>query len=292
MRADLTEEGKLSSQTVQEIKERVEKDGFCSLCDAFDASMLESYRAEFEAAWLPLKNRLREAAVDQDRVFRFRELCSRKSGRYEVASESCGGSFQAVQRVVEKVLRPLFEHILGPDAVVHQASVITNQPGSEAQHMHRDGPHLFSGTQLPPHALQVFLPLVAMTEDNGPTHFKPGSHLHESQATGADVALPTVTSWPGIGSCNVWDYRTLHNGQPNLSPHSRPVMAFTVAKPWWKDDRNAFPSCSVYDPNPGQGDVPTRLQESVFDPMALLDCDPCLGDSDTESAEEEEEPGP
>ena len=54
----------------------------------------------------------------------------------------------------------------------------------------------------------------------------------------------------------------------------------------YKDDKNAFPECSIFDDNPGQGRVPQRLLgPSFFD---LIDCDPCIG-SDYSSDESSNE---
>ena len=44
---------------------------------------------------------------------------------------------------------------------------------------HSDGPHLnkdFERRHLPPHAVNVFVPLVDVTLSHGPTEFVPGSH--------------------------------------------------------------------------------------------------------------------
>ena len=53
---------------------------------------------------------------------------------------------------------------------------------------HADGPHLFEqGPTLPAHALNVFLPLVDLTAQNGPTQFAPGSHVRGQEHAGGGV---------------------------------------------------------------------------------------------------------
>ena len=77
-----------------------------------------------------------------------------------------------------------------------------------------------------------------------------------AKESGEDVGMETVTCWPGVGSVTMWDYRLLHRGKRNRTAEARPVMYLAVTKPWYRDDGNAFPDCSLFDPDPGQGAVP------------------------------------
>ena len=148
--------------------------------------------------------------------------------------------------MVMRVLEPLWHTLLGVDGwSLSMSGVILNAPGSENQSWHRDGGHLFPGRDLPPHALVVFIPLVPFTEENGPTHFKPGSHKQEHKPDA--MSIDPVTLWPDVGSVTIWDYRLLHRGRENVSAVARPAVYFSVTKPWFKDTVNAFPECSIFD---------------------------------------------
>ena len=43
------------------------------------------------------------------------------------------------------------------------------------QAWHTDGPHMSVNTHLPPHCINIFIPLVDIDEVNGSTEFRPGS---------------------------------------------------------------------------------------------------------------------
>jgi ectoine hydroxylase-related dioxygenase (phytanoyl-CoA dioxygenase family) len=64
---------------------------------------------------------------------------------------------------------PLVRAILGEDCVRINTGVIVSLPGSANQMKHSDGDHLHDEKHLPPHCLNVFLPLVDFTAQNGPT---------------------------------------------------------------------------------------------------------------------------
>jgi hypothetical protein len=86
-----------------------------------------------------------------------------------------------------------------------------------AQAWHMDGAHLFDGDAalaLPPHALTMFVPLVDLTHENGPTEFAPGSHRLRLADGPADDA-PRAAILAPAGSAIVFDYRTWHRGLPN-----------------------------------------------------------------------------
>lgn len=251
------EKGELNQETLDLVKQKLEDDGVCCLDAALDQEALEAFRDEFLRAWERLDDRITEAGVDRQRVFKFAELCSRKFGRFDVSQAACGDPavFNRAREAAVRVLERAWQAVLGPDAVVHMAGVIMNKAGSDDQAWHRDSSHLFP-QELPPHAIVIFIPLVPMTEVNGPTHFKPGSHKLAAKLIGTDVGMESVTCWPGVGSVTMWDYRLLHRGKRNRTEEHRPVMYLAVTKPWYKDSGNAFPTCSIFDEGPGQGAVP------------------------------------
>ena len=208
--------GKLKQETIDSVKQQFENDGVCCLDGALDQELLEALRDEFLRSWETLDTRITEAGVDRRKVFKFKELCSRKYGRFDVSQAACGDPtvFGRAKKEAVSVLEPVWQALLGEDAVVHMAGVIMNKGGSDDQAWHRDSAHLFP-QELPAHAVVIFIPLVPMTEDNGPTHFKPGSHNLAAKESGTDVAMETVTCWPGVGSVTMWDYRLLHRGTSN-----------------------------------------------------------------------------
>ena len=137
-----------------------------------------------------------------------------------------------------------------------------------AQLWHMDGGHLYEGDgalSLPAHALTMFIPLVDVDEENGPTEFLVGSHrrriVHpDDQCGGAGGDGGDGVGGGGVdgsgggrrvpilapaGSAIIFDYRTWHRGLPNRSARDRPVIYLVAARPWFAD-RNAAHERSIF----------------------------------------------
>jgi hypothetical protein len=77
---------------------------------------------------------------------------------------------------------------------------------------HQDGPHEGSEKSLlhlAPHALNVFIPLVDITIKNGPTEFKPTTHIKDNFDAAVHFLAPTsivlFAHSNGIMSHHRWD---------------------------------------------------------------------------------------
>jgi ectoine hydroxylase-related dioxygenase (phytanoyl-CoA dioxygenase family) len=88
----------------------------------------------------------------------------------------------------------------------------------------------------------VFIPLVDLTRENGPTEFVPRSHV----SWGA--AEPSIVPCLKAGSYLVFDYRLRHRGLGNRSLAPRPLLYLTYAKPFFADLTNF--SAKRYPPLP------------------------------------------
>ena len=187
----------------------------------------------------------------------FAEGVQRAKGRYDILYGFDGNEeFMEVDATLHPVLSQIFqsERLLLFNGLLH------SQPGSNEQLWHADGEHLFPGTShsyLPVHSLNVFVPLVDITEDNGGTEFFLGSHrltgesenivwqdsAHKERigCTGDPIAFTCRA-----GSVIIFDYRILHRGLANTSRAARPVLYFTYARAWFRDMHN-FPSRSLLD---------------------------------------------
>jgi hypothetical protein len=101
-------------------------------------------------------------------------------------------------------------------------------PGSAHQEYHQDGVHLTTQTQRPCHAINVFVPLVDLTNRNGPTEFCLGSHILGLEGYDRDfVEIPK----PKAGTPVIFDYRLGHRGLGNNTSRScRPIVYCTYAR--------------------------------------------------------------
>lgn len=133
-------------------------------------------------------------------------------------------------------------------------SIILALPGTEDQAWHADGSHLCLKTHQPCHCLNVFIPLIDITHDLGPTEFRPGSHVYtrdlarmmllaKVKKTLREPQCPALET----GDVVLFDYRVLHRGRANTSADViRPVLVLTYAKKGFKDVFN-FPKRSIRD---------------------------------------------
>jgi hypothetical protein len=100
---------------------------------------------------------------------------------------------------------------------------------------------------LPAHCLNVFIPLVDVPLEKGPTEFKPNTQEFTKdtfrQMVGARARgelPPNQTPTLKVGDALLFDYRVLHRGRANVSAEPRPVMVLTYSNEWFDDIYN-FP---------------------------------------------------
>eukprot|EP01006_Ploeotia_vitrea_P019811 TRINITY_DN52057_c0_g1_i1.p1 TRINITY_DN52057_c0_g1~~TRINITY_DN52057_c0_g1_i1.p1 ORF type:complete len:307 (-),score=14.48 TRINITY_DN52057_c0_g1_i1:483-1403(-) len=140
----------------------------------------------------------------------------------------------------------LVQSILGPDTRCVFKGCVIGTPGCETQDWHKDGKHLWpiavtNDAPLPPHCLNVFVPLVDITEENGPTEFQPTSHKHED----FQFSFKTIKPCLKAGQCLLFDYRLWHRGLANTTNANRPLLYLTYARSWYRDPSN-FPGRSCF----------------------------------------------
>lgn len=180
------------------------------------------------------------------------EIVQRSSGRFDLnfASE-LPASAELPSMDAEAILAAVGA-ILGHDWRIELRGALVALPGAREMAWHVDGSHLFPGLpiHLPAHALNIFIPLVDITEEMGPTEFCPGSHFLTRNTrpsyVQSSVSLESLgyTDIPvrgtlSTGAALLADFRTLHRALSNRSKHPRPILYFSCAKPWFRD--GAFP---------------------------------------------------
>lgn len=141
-----------------------------------------------------------------------------------------------------KVLQVLIS-LLSNDLVLNSYTSVISLPGSQNQHVHSDGGHLFGafiGTTLPPHAITVAIPLVDIDKLCGSTAIWERSHLEgvSSVQDQNGILLPAKAPMPKLGDIYMFDYRLKHAGMANNSSLARPILYIVFSKPWWIDPAN------------------------------------------------------
>jgi ectoine hydroxylase-related dioxygenase (phytanoyl-CoA dioxygenase family) len=124
------------------------------------------------------------------------------------------------------------------DVKIINISIIISTPGSTDQKWHADGGHVDIEQHLPCHCCNIFIPLTAITKENGPTKFRPRSHYYTRQLTPLmllakvrkellPIDAPLVSS--SLGDIIMFDYRILHRGRGNNTSPSQQQRTVRVA---------------------------------------------------------------
>jgi ectoine hydroxylase-related dioxygenase (phytanoyl-CoA dioxygenase family) len=162
--------------------------------------------------------------------------------------------------IFSEIAKPIFEIIrtLSPAMTFRQYwGAIPALAGSKETDLHRDIYPLLKSTtgqnigefdaMLPPYYFTVLMPLVKITEENGPTQLVKGSHrqliVEESQA---EIYAPLLSP----GDVLIFDGRVLHRGSANNSNEERLVAYITFVADWYHDQTFAindylFPELAV-----------------------------------------------
>ena len=185
-----------------------------------------------------------------DDAFQFNEIVHRARRRYDMQLEAMPEPLPS-DFLNKPGWLPLVRKVLGDDSYRQFTGAVISLPGASAQGVHMDGGHLFQNThgweqpQCPLHCLNVFLPLVDVTQESGPTEFWLGSHMIDSARESKKVLENPGTPLPAErGDCIVFDYRVLHRGMANEAA-MRPVLYSTYARSWFRDAKN-FPEEKLF----------------------------------------------
>ena len=249
--------------------ERFHKDGFLVLDDVLEVNAVEELHAkaisnfhELESILIARNKKIQEKFAGtcmQDTMgigikHCFKEIVQRHEKRFEMQYKMDDEEFGIVLEIPS--IMSIVKEILGDDCIVINKSLVVSNAGTKDQAWHSDGPHVSATEDLPCHCLNVFIPLVDVTQLNGPTQFRPGSvnmtrnlKIEMLKAMVRKTLRPLECPTLMKGSVLLFDYRVLHRGTANRSNEARPVLVYTFAKPFYRDTLN-FPRNSVFDSPP------------------------------------------
>ena len=150
--------------------------------------------------------------------------------------------------------------------MLHSLGAAIAESGVPKQPWHADAPYPLewgtaAGSDMPPYAITMMVPLLNLTLLHGPTAFCIGSsHTHgvypdaffvqsedsefrtmaaqqlEKDHCASSTGLREVQFELQFGDAVLFDYQTLHRGAENLSPDTRAVLYLTFSRPWYKDE--------------------------------------------------------
>lgn len=166
--SSFTEEGK-----------KFAENGFLVVKDLFDIDTVnQAYQTAVDNYNEALKTiELKQLEFGIGIKYGFKEIVQRHPNRFEMPykMDSCEFDFVLENTELRRILTEVLEC---DDYIVANRSLVISLPGCEDQGWHSDGPHMSVQQMLPCHCLNVFVPLVDVTLENGPTEFRPGSHFY------------------------------------------------------------------------------------------------------------------
>lgn len=116
---------------------------------------------------------------------------------------------------------------------------LTTLQGTTPQHTHIDMMrYLFPGfpVALPPWSLNVNIPMIDFTEDNGSTEVWPGTHLQpiDDSLGERSKSLASVRLNARVGDLVLRDPRVWHRGMPNKTTAIRTIIQLIYCRPWYR----------------------------------------------------------
>ncbi len=168
----------------------------------------------------------------------YSDIAERQLGRLDYR---CGFSAD----IFKEVATPIIDMInkISPDIdFKHYWGAIPSMPGSGPTDMHRDVYPISNKTEgnnlsaldllLPPYYFTALIPLVEITQENGPTEFIKGSHRKEMvDETTAEIYAPLLLP----GDVAIFEGRIFHRGSPNKSKNEKLVAYITFIANWYHD---------------------------------------------------------
>lgn len=204
---------------------------------------------------------------DDPAGFQFRGAHQRDPGRIDVRNHHAmdEAPFDHPLLNEEAAWMPVVRRVLGDDAQLIFKGLVVTEPGTDEQAWHPDGPEVSravweqhagpdapelaaaAGGTLPAHCLCVFIPMVDLSSENGPTAFLPGTHHSQTvahlKADAADASGSGSSAAMGLpasvdvnaGDAIIFDVRCMHAGSSNTSATRRPLLYQVYGRSWYDE---------------------------------------------------------
>ena len=246
--------------------DRFRQYGLCWFADAISPDLLGRCQGAADERLHRCLSEVRRRnlpAIERGTPNGYAEIVARAPGRYDMLYGTDAAPFTDPKIRAQARWMPLVDELLGGEASLLFCGLLMTLGGAAEQPWHTDGEHLFGPEvpTLPPHCLNVFIPLVDITPEIGGTEFCPGSH-HLTRGIPEIYEQSTEhverIGWRGrplpleipAGSALLFDYRLLHRGLANRTDKVRPILYLTFCRPCFRDVHN-FPARRLFTANAG-----------------------------------------
>ena len=226
----------LSPETAEAVYRALHVSGVAILRGLFSSGVTEGLYKEYMTQFGAMNASDMNARVNAPPPHSFMQVGGK---RFDVAPRMVG-AFADPAIFADPLLLGVLYQLLGSDMRLGGLTVVASFPGASLQRHHRDHPHLFPqgnlGSVLPPHAINVAVPLVDVDVETGPTGIWLGSHRwpETREPQSADMTIVPYQRGDGV----LLDYRMLHSGLPNQSERVRPILYMTYSRTWFFDETN------------------------------------------------------
>ena len=211
------------------------KNGYCFIPNVISGELLEKCKTTAASHLLKIRSALLQQKLNGNALSAdFSEVVERPGGRSDIRF------LEDVDPLTDTTILnsciPTIEKILGGTGYkLCFSGLIVASPNSDAQGWHQDGPSLFNNSNLPPHCLNVLIPLCDVSSSNGATEFRIGSqHCDAETSLNQSISQPELSQ----GSALLFDYRVWHRGGANTTTKDRIIAYWTFSKPWFVDPSN------------------------------------------------------
>ncbi|HTE18745.1 MAG TPA: phytanoyl-CoA dioxygenase family protein [Armatimonadota bacterium] len=207
---------------LDQLTEDLNRDGICVLKRAVDPGLVERWGEAF-------------GTLLRERQGRLGGLAPREKARYYLTLPWVQPFADPAVFANPGVLGVL-ERVFPQEYVMVQLGADVPMEGSEHQEIHRDYRPLFSDDVVTPlYALAVNMPLVEVTEENGPFQMARGTHVLPRDVGLAKVEsgeIPMESFLMQPGDIAIRTPLALHRGSPNRTPTPRPMVVMGYVMHW------------------------------------------------------------
>ncbi len=144
------------------LAEDVRRDGICIIPGLFSSDLIGEWAKAFRSLW-------------EDRRSRPGVLAPREEARFYLTLPWVA-PFSNQEIFANPVILGVIQRVFAQDFDMVQLGADVSLPGSEFQPIHKDFQHIFPDMITPLYALAVNLPLLPVTEENGPFQMARGTH--------------------------------------------------------------------------------------------------------------------
>ena len=207
----------------------------------------------------------------------YNEMAKRSEGRFDINYGFDNPMWKELDDhpIIHQVIRNLLSGNLDRTKL-QWSGIVMCQKGCDTQRWHVDGDDVFldrSGNRIPgmpPHVINVFIPMIDIRSDTGPTTFFRGSQRDPwafPKKPEEEKMRRAITIEAERGSVIFFDYRTLHRGEQNIGEFDRPMKYYTYSMSWFQDAINFPTTNSLFQDIPTTQtqieDIPTNQTQDI-----------------------------